>query len=492
MKKKILISMGLFSFIFLVGGVYLIISIETATSTLDNIIKLHQIEIIREHLLLQIRQVQSDLYLRNTRHARGTATIRTNMKNLSEMSNVCFKCHHPEALEKELLGVKNNIEKYNEKLSSIIAMSSDDSALAQEEEAAAQLGENLIKKVNSMVRFSNMRLQQKTRVSYQKIGRMKLILYILVPLGPLLALGIGFFFIRGITKPINSVLDATRSLKAGNLDYRIEGLKDEFGELEASFNEMAHSLNEQMNQMQRAEQMTVVGEMAASIAHELKNPLTGIKIALQMLLENKNLTESESEIAYASFSQIKRMESLIKEVLDFARPKEPEYSKTDINALVEKTVSFIGAVSSQSNGHSSVEVVKSLGAAVPEIMVDPMQIQQAVMNVVLNAYDAMPEGGTLGVSTSLNDSSVIISVSDTGQGIPGKDMAKMFKPFFTTKVKGTGLGLPIIKGIIERHGGRIELESCFGEGTTVTLALPLTYAGPQGNIINADAVEEQL
>jgi two-component system sensor histidine kinase AtoS len=306
----------------------------------------------------------------------------------------------------------------------------------------------------------------------------------LVPLGPLLALGIGFFFIRGITKPINSVLDATRSLKAGNLDYRIEGLKDEFGEVAASFNEMAHSLNEQMNQMQRAEQMTVVGEMAASIAHELKNPLTGIKIALQMLLENKNLSESESEIAYASFSQIKRMESLIKEVLDFARPKEPEYSETDINGLVEKTVSFIEAVSSQSNGHCSVKVVKSLGADVPQIMADPMQIQQAVMNVVLNSYDAMPAGGTLGISTALADSSVVISVSDTGDGISEKNMAKIFKPFFTTKVKGTGLGLSIIKGIVERHGGGLQLESVAGEGTTVTLTLPLTQDRSGEGIVN--------
>jgi signal transduction histidine kinase len=490
MKRKILISMGLFSFIFLVGGVYLIVSIETATSTLDNLIKLHQIEIIREHLLLQIKRVQSDLYLKNTRYARGVATVATNMKNLTEMSNICFNCHHPEALEKELIDVRDHIEQYKYRLSRVIAMSANDSRLAQEEDEAFRLGEDLVTKVNDMVQFANMRLQQKTRISLKKIAHMKLILYILVPLGPLLALGIGFFFIRGITRPINSVLDATRSLKAGNLGYRIEGLKDEFGEVAASFNEMAHSLNEQMNQMQRAEQMTVVGEMAASIAHELKNPLTGIKIALQMLLENKNLSESESEIAYASFSQIKRMESLIKEVLDFARPKKPEYSKTDINALVEKTVSFIEAVSSQSNGHSSVKVIKSIGTDIPEILADPMQIQQAVMNVVLNAYDAMPNGGTLGIGTARADSSVVISVSDTGDGIPEKEMSKIFKPFFTTKIKGTGLGLPIIKGIVERHGGGIKVASAAGEGTTVTLTLPLTQDHSAEGVVN-DAVEGQ-
>ena len=232
---------------------------------------------------------------------------------------------------------------------------------------------------------------------------------------------------------MGSILDATRSLKAGNLDYRISDLKDEFGEVASSFNEMARSLNEQMHNMQRAEQMTVVGEMAASIAHEIKNPLTGIKIALNMLLENKNLSESECEITRASFSQIKRVESLIKEVLDFARPKEPQYSLTDINTVVDKTVSFISAVSSQANGGVNVTVVKSLTAGIPEILIDPMQIQQAIMNIVLNAYDAMPGGGTLAVESALCDGSVAVTISDTGCGIDEKAIEKVFKPFFTTK-----------------------------------------------------------
>jgi signal transduction histidine kinase len=307
-----------------------------------------------------------------------------------------------------------------------------------------------------------------------------MILFMLVPIGPLLALVLSLVFVRDIARPVRALLDATRSLKAGNLEYRIGGLKDEFGEVAASFNDMANSLNEQMQKMQRAEQMTVVGEMAASIAHELRNPLTGIKIALTMLMENKNLTEAENEIAQASFSQIKRMESLIKEVLDFARPKEPEYRITDVNDVVDKTVSFIEAVSSQSsksNGEAAVRVVKSLSPDVPAIMADPMQIQQAVMNVVLNAYDAMPEGGTLSIETLLENSSVAVTISDTGVGIEQKNLNKIFKPFFTTKAKGTGLGLAIIKGIVERHGGDIRLTSKTGEGTSVTITLPVSHAG---------------
>ncbi len=471
--------MSVFSLLFLIGGIYIVVNIELATSTLNNLIKLHQIEIVREHLLIQIKRVQSDLFLKNTRFARGIDTVMTNVRNMSEISNVCFTCHHSEALTRELTDMRNQIEQYKDALSRVMTMRANSDRLASEEDNAFMMGEDLVKKVNNIIRFSNLRLEEKTQASLKKIAHTKMVLFVLVPIGPLLALGLSLVFVRDIARPVRALLDATRSLKAGNLDYRIGGLKDEFGEVAASFNDMAHSLNEQMHKMQRAEQMTVVGEMAASIAHELRNPLTGIKIALTMLMENKNLTETENEIAQTSFSQIKRMESLIKEVLDFARPKEPEYKITDVNDVIDKTVSFIEAVSSQSNqsnGEAAVKVVKSLSPDVPEIMVDPMQLQQAIMNIVLNAYDAMPGGGILRVKTLLENSSVAVTISDTGAGIEQKDLNKIFKPFFTTKVKGTGLGLAIIKGIVERHGGDIQLVSKVGEGTSVTITLPVTRA----------------
>jgi signal transduction histidine kinase len=473
MRKRIIVGMSVFSLIFLVGGIYLIANIQIATSTLDNLIKLHQVEIIREHLLIQIRRVQSDLYLKDTRYARNVDTVMTNVQNMTAISNVCFRCHHDEPVLHNLMSLRNEIETYKDALSRVTTMRADDDRLKKEEDAAFTIGEDLVQKVNRIINFSQLKLEEKTQMSMKKIAQIKMILFMLVPLGPLFAIGLAFIFIRDMTRPLNAILDATRSLKTGNLDYRIGALKDEFGEVASSFNDMARSLNEQMSNMQRAEQMTVVGEMAASIAHEIKNPLTGIKIALNMLIENKNLSEAECEITHASFLQIKRVESLIKEVLDFARPKEPQYSQTDINAVIEKTVTFIEAVSSQANGGANVKVVKSLAADIPELLVDPMQIQQAIMNIVLNAYDAMPDGGTLAVESAMRADSVAVTISDTGSGIDPKTMGKLFKPFFTTKVKGTGLGLAIIKGIVERHGGTINIESEVDSGTSVTIALPV-------------------
>jgi signal transduction histidine kinase len=472
-KKRIIIGMSFVSLIFLAGGIYLIANIQMATATLDNLIKLHQVEIIREHLLIQIKKVQSDLYLKNTRYARNIDTVMRNVENMTAMSNVCFKCHHSEPVMKSLITLRNEVEIYKDALSRVITMRANNGRLSKEEDAAFSIGEDLISRVNDIINFSQLKLEEKTEASMKKIAQTKMILFILVPLGPLLAIGLAFIFIRDMTRPLNAILEATRSLKAGNLGYRIGGLKDEFGEVAASFNEMAGSLNEQVSNMQRAEQMTVVGEMAASIAHEIKNPLAGIKIALNMLIENKNLSEAESDITRASFSQIKRVESLIKEVLDFARPKEPQYALTDVNAVIDKTVSFIEAVSVQANNGAGVRVVKALATDVPELLVDPMQIQQAVMNIVLNAYDAMPQGGTLAVESAVANNSFVVTISDTGSGIDPQIMGKLFKPFFTTKAKGTGLGLAIIKGIVERHGGTIDIANGADVGTSVTLALPM-------------------
>ncbi len=478
MKRKIIIGLTVFSLFFFLLGIYIIVTIEKATSTLDTLIKLHQVEILRESLLIRIKRVQTDLNLKNTRYARGIYTVVADVRNMSKISNECFRCHHSQFVERKLTEMRNQIEKYKDAISRVLTIKANIERLEAEEDNATNIGEVLVAKVSDMIEITSKRLEEKTAARLRDIKKIKVVLFTLIAISPLVVVLLGFLFIRAFSKPVNALLNATRTLKAGNLDHRIEGLRDEFGEVAASFNDMAYSLSEQMLNMQRAEQMTVVGEMAASLAHELKNLLTGLKIALQVLLENKNLSDSETEIAKTTFSQIKRVEFLIKDVLDFARPKEPEYRITDINELVEKTVSFIEALSAKTDSKSRIAVEKTLAADMPDVLVDPMQIQQVVMNLVLNSCDAMPDGGTLKIDTSRNDSSVEVKVSDTGYGITPKDLEKIFKPFYTTKVKGTGLGLAISKGIVERHAGSLRIESRTGEGTTAVITLPLTQAAP--------------
>ncbi len=151
------------------------------------------------------------------------------------------------------------------------------------------MGDDLIDKVELIVNVTSANLEKQEREILRKIQERKYLLFLLVTIGPFFAVGLAFFLIHGLTKPVTSLLDATRRLKTGDLDHRIEDLHDEFGEVAASFNEMAASLKKQMQELQRTEQLRVCGEMAAGLAHEIRNPLAGMKISIEVLLSELNL-----------------------------------------------------------------------------------------------------------------------------------------------------------------------------------------------------------
>jgi PAS domain S-box-containing protein len=253
MKKKIIIGLSIFSLTFLLGGIYIISTIETATSKIDNLITLHQVEILREHLLINIKRVQSDLNLKNTRHARSVNTFITNVINMEHMAEKCFDCHHSEDVQKRLDDLSNELGKYKKVLSRVLTIRANTSRLEVEEDNAFSVGTGLITKVNNMIAITNIKLEEKTQSVLSEIATTKITLYMLVSLVPLLAAGLGFIFIRGFTKPVNILLQATRRLKSGDLDYKIGGLKSEFGEVAASFNEMSGSLKEHMHKIQENE-----------------------------------------------------------------------------------------------------------------------------------------------------------------------------------------------------------------------------------------------
>lgn len=479
MKKKIIIGLSIFALFFLVGGTYIIITIETVTSRLDKLIMLHQVEILREHLLIQIKRVQSDLSLKNTRYARNIDTVVTNVRNMEKVVNVCFDCHHSEDLMKKLIGLKNHVEEYRDSIDRALTIRANVRRLEAEEDNAFRKGEHLIGEVNSMISTANLRLDERTKSALRNIADTKILLYLLVALGPISTAGLAIIFIKGFTKPINVLLDATRKLKDGNLDYKIEGLKEEFGEVASSFNEMAASLKEHMHKMQRTEQMVVIGELAAGLAHEIKNPLAGIKVSMEVLSEGATVPEEDREVILRVIDEIRRIELLIKNLLNFAKPPQPNLMFINVNDILDKTISFsLGHPSLSPNATTAIKVFKDLDDSLPELMADPMQLQQVFLNLLLNAIDAMPHGGTLTVKTSHDtaSNSVQIEISDTGKGIDEKLKDKIFQPFFTTKPKGTGLGLAITKRLIEQHGGSISVENHISEGTIFKVSFPVKHA----------------
>ena len=227
----------------------------------------------------------------------------------------------------------------------------------------------------------------------------------------------------------------------------------------------------------QAEKLTSLGQLAASVAHEINNPLAGVLVYTQLLAKKLNSDNFSKEGATEYLSKMEaeltRSSRLIRNLLDFARQSPPRFWEVDINEVVNR--SFELAAHSAQLQH--VEVLKELDPALPKISADFDQLQQVCTNLIMNAIQAMPKGGKLTIRTSADGTEVRVEVQDTGVGISPENMRKLFTPFFTTKreVKGVGLGLAVSYGIIQRHHGRIEVKSKEGEGSTFTVHLPRHY-----------------
>ncbi|NQT72838.1 MAG: 4Fe-4S binding protein [Chloroflexi bacterium] len=236
---------------------------------------------------------------------------------------------------------------------------------------------------------------------------------------------------------------------------------------------VVEELKDNQEALIQAEKLSSLGQMAASVAHEVNNPLSGVLIYTRLLTKKiKNNTFSEQEaLGYLAKmdSEIERSSRIIKNLLDFSRQFEPSFRTVDVNEVIEKALSLVGHQAEINN----IEVIEYRNPSLPMVTADFDQLRQVLINLTLNAIQAMPDGGKLTLRTSLEDDQIRIDVADTGCGISEENMHKLFTPFFTTKEKGqgVGLGLAVIHGIIQRHKGRIEVESEVGKGTIFTIYL---------------------
>jgi two-component system NtrC family sensor kinase len=218
-----------------------------------------------------------------------------------------------------------------------------------------------------------------------------------------------------------------------------------------------------------AERLSSLGELTAGVAHELRNPLAGIKINTQILSRKKELPEMEKRLLDSTQEGIEKIQKIVEDMLHFAKPKVSHFKLEDINAVVEKSLAILLAKLKKGNISSVFEP----GHGLPQVRIDVHQIQQVLINLMLNAIQAMEKGGTLTLRTFLgNGSGVGVEVRDTGVGIPKAHMKKIFDPFFTTKSEGTGLGLSISLKILEKHGATIEVSSEEGKGSAFTIVFP--------------------
>jgi hypothetical protein len=304
----------------------------------------------------------------------------------------------------------------------------------------------------------------------------------------LLSAGISFILLRFVRRPIQTMAARMADVEAGDLSVRlVPPYEDEMGSLMRSFNSMVVNLEKAQQelqqchyqQMERADRLASVGEMATGIAHEIKNPLAGISGAITVLADDFAEDDPRHEIVRQILEQIARLDKTATDLLYFGRPGKPEFSYADINDLVKKTLFFITQHPEARNIHRVKELTRDL----PLVGVDEKQIQQVLFNIIINAIQAMKDGGTLTVVTDsvFRDGRefVRVQVMDTGKGIPPEEIEHIFVPFFTTKTQGTGLGLPICKKLMMQNGGTINVASSPGEGTTFTLELPAASGLPK-------------
>ena len=216
-------------------------------------------------------------------------------------------------------------------------------------------------------------------------------------------------------------------------------------------------------QLRRSEKLASLGTLAAGVAHEINNPLTGILLYASILNSDKRLDPALLPDLERVISETQRCAGIVKNLLEFSRESLPEKEPTALDAILDDVVTFFH----KQPDFSNIIIRKNYGSDLPQISVDPNQIRQVFMNLVINAGHAMPQGGDLEISTyqSADGKYVCAGIKDTGDGIPEENLARIFDPFFTTKSEGTGLGLSISYGIIENNGGKIEVKSRLGEGT---------------------------
>jgi signal transduction histidine kinase len=277
---------------------------------------------------------------------------------------------------------------------------------------------------------------------------------------------------RSLARPVSRLTEAMAVVGAGDLDHPIEPTsRDEIGALASALSRMTGQLRQSRAQLVQAEKLASIGEMSAAVAHGLRNPLASLRAAAQLVRRHPT-SPSATEHLDAIIEEVDRLDRRISHLLSFSRPAPFRPVPESLPRLIDELLPAV----TQPMRDRHVDLELAVPDRLPQVHVDPMQIEQAILEIVSNALDAMPSGGRLRIGAHAAERSVVVEVSDTGGGIPADVLASVTEPFFTTRQEGTGLGLAIAKRYVEQNGGRLEITSRVGEGTTVRLRLPTERA----------------
>jgi two-component system nitrogen regulation sensor histidine kinase NtrY len=299
--------------------------------------------------------------------------------------------------------------------------------------------------------------------------------------GMILAILLSGWAAARVTRPVEELALAAREVAEGNWSAQVTvQSSDELGELATAFNRMTRELNEQKERLVQTERVAAWRELARRLAHELKNPLFPLQLTVENLLRARQQSPEQFEETFQESSstllaEIANLKTIISRFSEFSRMPQPHLQSIDLNEIVQNVARLFQA-QLHTPGRPAIECKLELAESMKPTAADPELMHRVLSNLVLNAMDAMPEGGTLTLRTRQNDDHAFIDVSDTGTGLTPEECDRLFTPYYTSKTHGTGLGLAIVQSVVTDHGGRVSVRSQTGRGTTFEIQLPIRSA----------------
>jgi signal transduction histidine kinase/CheY-like chemotaxis protein len=526
MRRKIVVSLISLFAIFSLGAIFASCYVASATEQLRTLVELHEIEGLRRHLVISLQTVQGDLYTARTPLARRLDAIVANVEHLDTAAEECVSCHHRPALAGRLQQVRDLIEEYKAALSVYITASANRDRIGRIELEAARIGDQILERTEEMSATASARLAEIADRAATRINRVRIIL--LVTLAVTIGLGsvVSSYLVRAVTRPIQRLVGATRTIASGNLGHRVrnEG-ETEFGELARHFNAMSAALEksyeslrstnvdlhreiserkqveqareELQEQLVQARKMEALGTLSVGIAHEFGNFLQVIQGCVERLEAKAYERGTGRRELDLIGDAAQRATDLTRRLLTFGSKVDSKLLPIDLNQSVRHAKTILERTLPE-----TIEIELSLAGDILSAAADAAQIQQVLLNLGLNARDAMPSGGLFRIETRRGDKDeslagtagaaesgewIVLRVSDTGSGMDEETVRHIFDPFFTTKNVGvgTGLGLATVYGIVIGHGGRITCKSKPGRGTVFEIRLP----GVPGDSVTVERFE---
>jgi two-component system, NtrC family, nitrogen regulation sensor histidine kinase NtrY len=297
---------------------------------------------------------------------------------------------------------------------------------------------------------------------------------------------VGWWTTERVTRPVERLAAGARAVASGDWSARVEVLsRDEIGELAQAFNQMTEHLIEQRDRAIQAERVAAWRELARRLAHELKNPLFPLQITIENLQRARERSAAEFDEVFREstttlLAELSNLKTIVGRFSDFAKMPPPEFERVDVNEIARSVMKLYEA-RLHAAGRPTISLELQLADGELCVAADSDQLRRALGNLVLNAMDAMPDGGTLRVATEKIEQGARISVSDTGQGLTPEECERLFTPYYTTKQYGTGLGLAIVQSVVSDHHGKISVASEAGRGATFIIELPQGLLGTQGD-----------